>query len=58
MDEIGNKMREMLLVFNVRLLKSNKIGPKALKMGMIPLDYRCHAHGQLKDEEGRSFLDV
>lgn len=38
MDEIGNKMREMLLEFNVHLLKSNRIKPKSLKMGMVPLD--------------------
>lgn len=38
MDEIGCKVREMLLEFNAHLFKSNRIAPSALKMGMIPLD--------------------
>lgn len=38
MDETGNKVRKMLLEFNIKLLQSHRIVPGALKMGMIPLD--------------------
>ena len=38
MDEIGNKLRDILLWFNTDLLLKNKVKPRALKNGMIPVD--------------------
>jgi hypothetical protein len=38
MDEIGNKLRDMLLWFNTDLLLKNKVKPRALKNGMVPVD--------------------
>ena len=38
MDEIGSKLRAMLLDFNVDLLRKNGAAPTALSNGMVPVD--------------------